>query len=250
MMRKFPRREQVDDDVDAQQGATNADREVAQQWLGALVKLIGDLESAFHGHDPQEVERPIAGRQIRYMRAMRAIGDLLKSAGRPDLQSPLYKLAEALNDHVEGRPHWLLGIDASVKPGKGSPPDTHDLWRLRATLCAGILWLEAAGLNRHGEGGAILEAVRVSRTKPQLSKLKRREADSLEGAIKEWLKRFENPAQEDDFVAVSVFQVEKEKIEARRAGMSVTQLKDKGLAIINGVAGSASELLNRKKKDQ
>jgi hypothetical protein len=228
----------VDDDL---QAANSADQPEP------IAKLLKQLDIAFHAHDPQEAERPTAARQIRYMFAMRAIGDLLKSARRADLQHPFYKLAEALHDHAEGRPHPLLGIDATVKPGKGAPPDTHDLWRLRARLCAGILWLEEAGLTRHDEeDGAISEAMRGRRT--QLSNLRRRETDSLEGSIKEWFRRLENPTQEDDPVAVVLFQAEKEEMEAQSKAMSVKQLRDKGLKIIDGVAGEASRLLKKKKK--
>jgi hypothetical protein len=237
----------VTDDV---QAATSADREVAERWLQALVDLIAQLDLAFHGHDPQEAKRPIAARQLRYMFAMRAVGDLLKSAGRADLQHPFYELAEALHDHSKGRHHTFFDIDDSVRRGRGRGADRHDVWRLRANLCAGILWLEAAGQERDD---AIKQTVQAHRR--QLSKLERSGTKSLsklerhdtppplKGAIHGWFKRFEQPTETDDSVAVGLFRAEKDEIEARRKLMSPAELTAVGLKRIEGVALRASKLL-------
>jgi hypothetical protein len=241
----------MDDDVKVQQGASSAEREVAQQWLGALVKLIAELELAFHGHDPQEAKRPIAARQLRYLHAMRAIGDMLKSVGYADLQYPFYELAEAFHDHTEGRYHPLLGMDDTVKLSRGAGFDRHELWRLRARLCAGILWLMEASKKRgvkDYEKDAIREAMRGH--KPQLLKLARFGTESLEGAIGGWLKRFGAPTSKDNAFAVTLFRAEKKDVEAEREVMSSAELTTRGLNIIKWVAWRASRLLthSRSKK--
>jgi hypothetical protein len=225
-------------DDNRQQAATSDDRKLAGRLLEALVDCVAKLDLAFHGHDPQEAKRPIAARQLRYLSAMRAVGDLLKSAGRADLQHPFYELAEAFHDHTKGRHHTLFDIDDSVRPGRGKPSDRHDVWRLRANLCVGICWLEAGGQTRDD---AIKQAVRAHR--PQLSKLERSGTRSLEDAIGGWLDRFENPTPGDDTGAVGLFQAGKEESEKLRTVLSAAELEDRGLKYIKGVAQHASKLL-------
>jgi hypothetical protein len=223
-------------DEDAQT-ATGADQEVAKRWLQALVDLMAQLDLAFHG--PQEAERPIAARQLRYMRAMRAVGDLLKGAGQQHLQHPFYELAEALHDLSEGRRHPFFEIDDSVRPGRGRPADRHDVWRLRANLCAGIRWLEAGGQTRNE---AIEQAAKLGRA---LSRLERAGTKKLEEAMGGWLRRLENPTQADDAVAVALFKDEIAELEKRQVVLSAAELKDIGSKRIKAVARRASEFLKK-----
>jgi hypothetical protein len=227
-------------DDDTHQAATSDDRKQAERILKALVDLIAELELAFHGHDPQEARRPIAARQLRYLRAMRVVGDLLKSAGQKHLQHPFYELAEAFHDLSEGRRHPFFEIDDSVRPGRGRPADRHDVWRLRANLCAGIRWLMAAGQTRDA---AIKQAVRAHRR--ALSRLERAGTKTLEEAIGAWLERFENPTEADDAVAVGLFQDEIAELEKQRVVLSAAELKDFGNKRIEGVARRASESLKK-----
>jgi hypothetical protein len=237
-MRKLPAEGQVAEDI--HRSATSDDRKQAERILTALVDLIAELELAFHGHDPEEAGRPIAARQLRYSRAMRAVGDLLRSAGQAQLQHPLYELAEALHDLSEGRRPPLFEIDETVTPGRGRPADIHQVWRLRANLCAGICWLIAGGQTRDE---AIKRAVRAHRR--ALSRLERAGTKTLEEAIGAWLERFENPTDADDAVAVALFKDEIAELEKQRVVLSAAELKDRGNKRIDGVARRASEFLKK-----
>ena len=223
---------------DMHEAATSDDLEHVGRVLQAVVDLVAAVDLAFNGQDPREAERPIAAKQLRYFRAMRAVGDLLKSSGRADLQRPFYELAEALHDRAEGRHHTLFDIDDSVMPGRGKGADRHDVWRLRANLCAGIRWLMAAGQTRKE---AIKQVVRAHRR--QLSKLERSGTKSLESAIGGWLDRFEAPTPDDDVVAVALYRAEKEEIEAGREVTSLAGLTAAGLERIQEAARGASKLL-------
>jgi hypothetical protein len=237
-MRKVPAEEQVA--KDAHRSATSDDRKQAELLLEALVDLIAELDLAFRGHDPQEAGRPIAARQLRYSRAMRAVGDLLRSAGQAHLQDPLYELAEALHDLSEGRRHPFFEIDDSVRPGRGRPADIHQVWRLRANLCVGICWLMAGGQTRDE---AIKRAVRGHRR--ALSRLERAGTKSLEEAIGAWLERLKNPTEADDAVAVALFKDEIAELEKQRPVFSAAELRDLADKRIEGVARRASEVLKK-----
>ena len=195
--------------------ATNDDRRQAERILEAVVDLVAELNLAFHGHDPNEAGRPIAAEQLRFMRAIRAVGNLLKSVGQHHLQHPLYELAEALHDLSEGRRHPLFDIDESVRAGRGRPADFHQLWRLRANLCGGICWLIAAGQTRDE---AIKRAVRAHRG--ALSRLERAGTKKLEEAIGGWLDRLKDPTEADDAVAVGLFKDEYADMEKQRPVLS------------------------------
>jgi hypothetical protein len=229
-------REKMVDDM--HETATSDDLERVGRVLEAVVDLVAAVDLAFNGQDSREAERPIAAKQLRYSRAMRAVGDLLKSAGRADLQRPFYELAEALHDQAEGRHHTLFDIDDSVRPGRGKGADRHDVWRLRANLCAGIRWLMAAGQARED---AIKQVVRAHRR--QLSKLERSGTKALESAIGGWLDRFEAPTPDDNAVAAALYREEKKEIEARREVMSSAELMAAGLERIREAARGASKLL-------
>jgi hypothetical protein len=70
----------------------------------------------------------------------------------------------------------------------------------------------------------------------------------LEDAIGGWIKRFEDPTEADDSVAVGLFRAEIEDIEARRGLRSPAELTAVGLKRIKGVALRASKLLKLDKR--
>jgi hypothetical protein len=227
--------------------ATSDDLRHVQRVLEAVVDLTAELDLAFNGQVPQEVERPIAARQLRYFRAMRAVGSFLQVAGQGRFQLRFYELAEALYGHSHGQSHPLLAIDDSVKPGRGRPADGHDVWRLRASLCAGICWQMAAGQTEEEKETIRTNAIKdaVVKHRSALSKLERPSTKSLEIVIGGWLSRFESPTEEDNVVAVGLFRAEKEHLAKMRAVLSPAELRDFGLQLIKGVALRASQLLQK-----
>jgi hypothetical protein len=234
---------------DQEQAATEDDRKLAEQVLVAVVDLVTALDLAFNAADPREAERPIAARQLRYFRAMRAVGAFLKEVGKAHLQRRFYELAEALYARSEGHNHRLFEIDESAKqrPSKprhpvelrrGRRPDGPDIWRLRANLCAGIRWLMAGG-QRQEE--AIQAAVKEHHK--SLVKIQRSGTKDLAKAIEGWLTRLENPTPSDNQVAVAIFQNEIAHVEILRRNLSEAELRNMGKGRIEGTAFLASELL-------
>jgi hypothetical protein len=145
-----------------------------------------------------------------------------------------------LHDLSEGRRHPFFEMDESVRPGRGRPADIHQVWRLRANLCAGICWLMAAGQTRDE---AIKRAVRAHRR--ALSRLERAGTKTLEEAIAAWIERLENPTEADDAVAVALFKDEIAELEKQRVVLSAAELKDFGSKRIEGVARRASAFLKK-----
>jgi hypothetical protein len=227
--------------------ATNDDVEHVRRVLQAVVDLTAELDLAFNGQDPQEGGRPIAASQLRYFRAMRAVGNFLRATGERRFQDRFYELAEALYSRSQGQFHSLFAIDDSVKVGHGRRADGHDVWRLRANLCAGIRWLIAADQTKEEEKAVRLRAIDevVRKHRKALSKIERPGTKSLESAIGAWLDLFENPTEAEDAVAVALFRDEIEHLKKMRTVLSSAELKEFGLQLIKGVALRASKLLSK-----
>jgi hypothetical protein len=114
-----------------------------EEIIQSCTALRHELELAFDSHperDSKEYQR------ARYIHALRAFANFLRSAGAPTAyRKRLFRLAIALSDLNEGKMDWLLIPTATggVNPGV----DT-SLWCARANAALGVLALMRCGVPR------------------------------------------------------------------------------------------------------
>jgi hypothetical protein len=135
--------------------------------------------------------RPVAAKQKQYMLAISAVTKFLHTVGKDNTAAPFFLLAEAMQDLMEGKTHPLFKVqkaDEHAASKRGRQFDTTETWRLRASLCVGIQYLIASGMEQDEAVNLVVRKHRM-----QLQKLLRPGSD-LETSIPTWLKTFATDA--------------------------------------------------------
>jgi hypothetical protein len=215
----------------------NQDAQEVTRALEALVDFVAELNLAFNATDPRESDLPFAARQLRYFRAMRAVGNLLESIGQRQFKGRFYELAEALHELAIGRPHPLFQIEDSLKQGSGRRHDRPEFWRIRANLCVGLRYLVAGGAT---EDDAINQT--LEKYEKELKKLQRPGTKDFKKAIAGWLISLKD-RNVSNSVALSVFEGGMSDLASLRLRLTGAELKKMGEELIKRSAEKAEELL-------
>jgi hypothetical protein len=162
----------------------------------ALETFADEVQQIFNNGEQEKGEQdaktgPIAAKQKQYMFANLAVSKLLYTIGKLDAADPFFKLAEALQDLVEGNPHPLFKVEKADKDAaakRGRQFDTTETWRVRAKLCVGIQYLIAGSVNQEEAVNLVVRKYGI-----QFQNLLRPGSD-LETSIPNWLKTFATDA--------------------------------------------------------
>lgn len=205
------------------------------EFFAAWEKFADEIVLVFQAASADLELRPIATAQSRYVLANMALAQLMKSIGQRDIADRFHFLAEALQDLVEGTPHPLFKIEAT-ESRRGRNPDVSAVWRIRANICIGIVFLMAGGMT---EDNAIQHVAKTY--KEALTKLLRPGAD-LKSSIKTWLKSFANDEIRND-VALSVYKTGMEQLEVFKSETTPNRILNVGVHLIEGAAEDAAEFV-------
>jgi len=177
-----------------------------------------------------------AARQEQYVRAILAVAELLYVIGQRDVAMRFHLLAEALQDRAEGKDHPLF----AVQKRRGRQFDTSEIWRLRASLCIGIQYLIASGME---QDKAITFVVRKYRT--QLQRLRdedRGQGSDLKSSIGTWLKTFASEEVRND-AAQWTYRKELQRLKEIKTSTDGIKLRQAGLNLIEKTAMRAAQAL-------
>jgi hypothetical protein len=198
-----------------------------------------DLKKIFKNGERDARTLPIAERQEQYMRAILGLAKLLFAIEQRDLGHHFQFLAEALYDLTEGISHPLF----KVPKKRGAPPDTSQIWRLRAYLCIGIQYLIASVMEQEKEKEKAINFV-VRKYKTQFQRLVRpgsRPKTSLKSSIRAWLREFATDATNN--VALEIYKDAMRDLEEMiKASIDVNRLREAGLKWIEQTAIQAAQV--------
>jgi hypothetical protein len=171
----------------------------------------------------------------QYVRAILAVAELLYVIGQRDMAMRFHLLAEALQDRAEGKDHPLF----AVQKRRGRHFDTSEIWRLRASLCIGIQYLIASGMEQEE---AITYIVRKYRTQLQKKLLRRgsRPGSDLKSLIPTWLKTFASEEVRND-AAQWTYRKELQRLKEIKTSTDGTRLRQAGLNLIEKTAMRAAQ---------
>jgi hypothetical protein len=203
-------------------------------FLSAWETFADEVTLAFKMGSSGEVDRPLATEQTRYVMASLAIAKLLKTVGQEETAGKFHLLAEALQDVVEGLPHPLFSVERS-KTTAGRRADTAAVWRTRSSVCAGLEFLIAGGLDQEA---AINLATKKHRS--QLAKLLRSGAD-LKSSIRTWMKSFATDVVQNE-VALSNYKLSMSGLAAAKSDFSGSAIRQAGERLIAAAAERAARL--------
>jgi hypothetical protein len=163
----------------------------------AFVTFLQELDRAFRDAPVEEAARPLATEQTRYVLANIALAKFLRKVGERDKADKFYQFAEALQDRVDGIRHPMFEIERP-KGRVGRDRDTSAVWRVRASLCIGLEFMIAGGMDPEAAIALI-----VKQHHRKLAKLTRPGAD-LKRSIQTWRKSFANDAVSNN-TALSIY---------------------------------------------
>lgn len=205
--------------------------------LNALQSFSDEIGRVFR---PREAAaRPVATRQTQYVLASMAVAALLRDVGERKLAANFHKLAEALQDVVDGIDHPLFRVekvDRDAAGKRGRQYDTSETWRVRASLCVGIQFLMAGGLS---QGNAVSFVIRQHRS--QLVNLMRPGSD-LKGSLPTWIKSFATDAVSND-VALSSYKLGMKDLAALLDCRAPADIRKAGERLVASAAASAASIV-------
>lgn len=184
--------------------------------------------------DPQPAARPLAAEQTRHIRASMAVASLLKSVGQDESAAKFHRIAQALQDLVDGIPHPLFRIERPT--GKaGRRPDNSAIWGARSQVCVGLEFLIASGLEQH-------DAIKVATGKhrQKLAKLQRPGTD-LKSSLATWLKSFAADEVANE-VALEDYKLGLSQLKTAQLIHPGNRIRQAGEALIATAAAAASTL--------
>jgi hypothetical protein len=204
------------------------------EFFAAWETFAEELTRYFQMDGPDVVARPRAAEQTRYVLANMALAKLLRSVGQDESAGKFHLLAEALNDLVDGIPHPLFKVEQPTgKPGRRN--DTSAVWRTRSSVCIGLEFLIASGME---SDEAITAAFKKHRQK--LAKLQRPGAD-LKKSLQTWRKSFATDGVSND-VALSNYKDGISWLKAAKLNHPGKKIREAGERLIAGAAERAAYL--------
>jgi hypothetical protein len=210
------------------------------KFFAAWETFADKIQRIFSKGEQDARTRPLAETQGRYAIAIWAMADLLYSIGQRDLAMHFHLLAEALHDLAEGKDTPLLKVEKK----RGRKSDTNETWRLRASLCIGIQYLIASGME---QGKAITFVVRKYGTQLQgLPRLGSRPGSDLKSSIGTWLKTFASEQVRND-AAQWTYRKELQRLQEIKTSTDGTRLRQAGLKLIEKTALRAAQALKPSK---
>lgn len=197
------------------------------------------LKLIFQYGGPEAVTRPIATKQTQYVLASMAIARLLSNIGQRDTGAHFHRLAEALQDVVEGINHPLFKvekIDRGAAGKRGRQNDTSETWRIRASLCIGVQFLMAGGVEQKDAVAFVIRKHRmqfVNLTRP---------GTNLKSSLPTWLKTFATDATSNE-VALSTYKEGITGLAEYQRQYSPNDIRRVGEQLIAGAAKKAEGLV-------
>jgi hypothetical protein len=168
-------------------------------FFKAWEKFADQINLVFQ-YDQEAEARPIATKQMQHVMASLVVAQLLTDVGQPETAAHFHTLAEALQDVANGISHPLFKVEKTDKfaAGKrGRQHDTSETWRIRSSLCIGVEFLIAGGLDQDAAVTFVIQKHRK-----QLVKLLR-PGTGLKSCLQTWLKTFATDATSNDVALVS-----------------------------------------------
>lgn len=196
------------------------------------------IKLVFQYGGPEVEARPIATKQTQYVLASLALAELLSDIRQPETAAHFHTLAEALQDVVEGISHPLFRVEKINKQAagkRGRQHDTSETWRVRSSLCIGVKFLIAGGLD---QDAAVAFVIRKHRM--QLINLLR-PGTNLESSLLTWLKTFNTDATSND-VALASYKEGMRGLGAARASQSEGDIRSAGERLVASAAAKAAKL--------
>ncbi len=198
-----------------------------------------EINLVFQAGAAEAQTRPIAVKQTQYILANLAIAKLLRDVGQPQVAAHFHTMAEALQDVVEGISHPLFKvekIDKLAAGKRGRQNDTSETWRIRSSLCIGVEFLIAGGLD---QSAAVAFVVKKHRT--QLTNLLRPGTD-LKSSLPTWLKTFATDAT-SNVVALSSYKEGMRGLSEIRAHEAPQNIRLVGERLVEAAAVRAAKLI-------
>jgi hypothetical protein len=209
------------------------------EFFAALKIFADEIQQIFKNGEQDAQTRPVTAKQKQYMFANLAVAKLLHTIGKFDAVDPFFKLAEALQDLVEGKPHPLFKVEKADKHAatkRGRQFDTSEIWRVRAKLCVTIQYLFAGGMNQEEAVNLVVRKYRI-----QFQNLLRPGSD-LETSIPNWLKTFATDATTNED-ALWTYKKGMLQIEEDKALVGGVMLQRYGANMIENTALLAAQVI-------
>lgn len=209
------------------------------EFFAAWETFADEIKLVLRDGWPEAVERPIATKQSQYVLANMAIARLMRDVGQTETANHFVTLAEALQDVVEGINHPLFEvqkIDKHTAGKRGRKHDTSETWRVRSSLCIGVQFLIAGGLDQDAAVAFVIRKYRL-----QLTKLLRPGTD-LKSSLPTWLKTFATDATNND-VALSNYKHGMTRLAEYRARQPQSDVRDFGEKLVAMAAADAANLV-------
>ena len=206
------------------------------KFFAAWETFADKIQLIFNNGEQDAQTRPLAETQDRYAIAIWAMAELLYSIGQRDVAMRFHSLAEALHDSAEGKDPPLFKVEKK----RGRKSDANEIWRLRASLCIGIQYLIASGMEKDK---AITVVVRKYRTELQrLRGQDRGQGSDLKSSIGTWLKTFASEEVRND-AAQWTYRKELQRLQEIKTSTDGTRLRQAGLNLIEKTAMRAAQAL-------
>ncbi|MBA2397889.1 MAG: hypothetical protein H0V72_04180 [Bradyrhizobium sp.] len=204
-----------------------------QQWEA----FAEQVQLTFDYGGPDSIEHSIATKQMQYVQASMAVARLLRNIGQREAGGHFHKLAEALQDVVEGINHPLFKVQKLEKPSKrGRQNDTSEIWRIRSFLCIGVQFLIVGGLEQDDAVTLVAQRHRM-----QLTRLTR-PGTNLKSSLPTWLKSFAGDVVTNE-AALSSYKVGMRSLDVYKAEKSKNDIRVEGERLVAGAAANASALI-------
>jgi hypothetical protein len=210
------------------------------ELLAALEAFANEVQEILNNGEQDAETRPVAAKQKQYMFLALAVAKLLRTIGKRDAAEPFLSLADAWQDLVEQKTQPPLfkveKVDEQAAAKRGRPFDPTEIWRLRAYLCVGILYLIASDME---EDEAVNFVVRKYGT--QFQNLLRPKSD-LKKSIQGWLKDFATDDISDED-ALSIYKEGIGQLKEDKTAVGGAMLRRAGENMIKNTASKAAQVI-------
>jgi hypothetical protein len=202
-----------------------------------------EIGRVFNCEVAEQEARPVATKQTRYVLANLAIADLFYDIGQRETAAHFHKLAEALQNVVEGINHPLFKVEKADRDAagkRGRQHDTSETWRIRASLCIGIEFLIASDTDKDNARENAISFVDRKHRK-QLVKLLR-PGTNLKSSLRTWLKTFATDATTNR-AALDAYKTGIEGLSAAQTTYTAAQIRSAGERLVSVAAERAADVV-------
>ena len=219
--------------------ATDGPSVYSSDFFKTWETFADEINLVFQAGAAEAQTRPIAVKQTQYVLANMAIAKLLRDVGQPHVAAHFHTMAEALQDVVDGISHPLFKvekIDKLATAKRGRRNDTSETWRIRSSLCIGVEYLIAGGLDQSAAVAFVVKKHRI-----QLANLLRPGTD-LKSSLPTWLKTFATDAT-SNVVALSAYKDGMRMLSEVRAHEAPPNIRLAGERLAEAAAARAAKLV-------